>query len=106
MSLLRPMERHGPRVLTPPAPSAGSSAPIPQPCKASSSPLGLSLHDTPGPAPALSALARPCVHGLCAGNYGGYRECHIQPDWLLIYQIDGDHLLLFLSRTGTHSDLF
>lgn len=43
---------------------------------------------------------------LLTGNYGGYRECHIQPDWLLIYQIDGDHLLLFLSRTGTHSDLF
>lgn len=60
MSLLQPMERHGPRVLTPPAPSAGSSAPILHPCKVSSSPLGLSLHDTPGPAPALDALTRPC----------------------------------------------
>ena len=40
------------------------------------------------------------------GNYIGYRECHIQPDWLLIYCVDGDELMLFLSRTGTHSDLF
>lgn len=40
------------------------------------------------------------------GNFGGFRECHIQPDWLLIYQIDGEHLFLFLARTGTHSDLF
>lgn len=40
------------------------------------------------------------------GNYSGFRECHIQPDWLLVYRIDGNELLLFLSRTGTHSDLF
>ena len=40
------------------------------------------------------------------GNYIGYRECHIKPDWLLIYRVDGDELMLFLSRTGTHSDLF
>lgn len=40
------------------------------------------------------------------GDYIGFRECHIQPDWLLIYRIDGDDLILFLSRTGTHSDLF
>lgn len=40
------------------------------------------------------------------GNYCGYRECHIQPDWLLIYKIDGGKLLLTLARTGTHSDLF
>lgn len=40
------------------------------------------------------------------GNYSGFRECHIQPDWLLVYRIDGDDLILFLSRTGTHSDLF
>ena len=40
------------------------------------------------------------------GDYISYRECHIQPDWLLIYRIDGNELLLFLSRTGTHSDLF
>ena len=41
-----------------------------------------------------------------AGNYAGFRECHIQPDWLLVYRIDGEELILFLSRTGTHSDLF
>lgn len=40
------------------------------------------------------------------GNWSGYRECHIQPDWLLIYRIDGNVLVLTLSRTGTHSDLF
>lgn len=40
------------------------------------------------------------------GNYSGFRECHIQPDWLLIYRINNDELFLFLSRTGTHSDLF
>lgn len=40
------------------------------------------------------------------GDYAGFRECHIQPDWLLIYRIDEDELFLFLSRTGTHSDLF
>ena len=40
------------------------------------------------------------------GNYGGHRECHIQPDWLLIYKIEKDILTLTLTRTGTHSDLF
>jgi len=40
------------------------------------------------------------------GDYAGSRECHITPDWLLIYEIDGDTLLLYLMRTGTHSDLF
>jgi mRNA interferase YafQ len=40
------------------------------------------------------------------GNWAGFRECHIQPDWLLIYRIDGDVLVLTLTRTGTHSDLF
>ena len=39
------------------------------------------------------------------GDYAGFRECHIQPDWLLIYFIDGDKLILTASRTGTHSDL-
>ncbi len=39
------------------------------------------------------------------GDYTGFRECHISPDWLLIYRVDGDDLILFLSRTGTHSDL-
>ena len=40
------------------------------------------------------------------GNWAGHRECHIMPDWLLIYQIKNDVLVLELSRTGTHSDLF
>lgn len=40
------------------------------------------------------------------GNYIGCRECHITPDWLLIYKISGNALFLFLTRTGTHSDLF
>lgn len=38
------------------------------------------------------------------GNYSGYWECHIEPDWLLIYRITKKELIL--SRTGTHSDLF
>ena len=40
------------------------------------------------------------------GNYFGFRECHIRPDWLLIYAIDSGKLILTASRTGTHSDLF
>lgn len=40
------------------------------------------------------------------GNYQGCRECHITPDWLLIYEISEDELILYLTRTGTHSDLF
>ena len=40
------------------------------------------------------------------GNYEGCRECHITPDWLLIYEIAGKELILYLTRTGTHSDLF
>lgn len=43
---------------------------------------------------------------LLTGDYGGYRECHITPDWLLVYQVRENELLLFLARTGTHSDLF
>ena len=41
-----------------------------------------------------------------SGNYSGCRECHITPDWLLIYEIDNGELILYLTRTGTHSDLF
>ena len=40
------------------------------------------------------------------GDWIGHRECHIQPDWLLIYRIEGDVLVLTLARTGSHSDLF
>ena len=39
------------------------------------------------------------------GNYAGFRECHIEPDWLLIYLIDGSEMVLTLTRTGSHSDL-
>ena len=42
-------------------------------------------------------------HGL-TGNWAGYQECHILPDWLLIYRVSGEEL--YLVRTGTHSDLF
>ena len=40
------------------------------------------------------------------GDWAGYRECHILPDWLLIYHIEDNILLLTLIRTGSHSDLF
>ncbi len=40
------------------------------------------------------------------GNFEGFRECHIQPDWLLIYIVEKDILTLTLTRTGTHGDLF
>ena len=40
------------------------------------------------------------------GNWVGRRECHILPDWLLIYRIEDEVLVLTLARTGTHSDLF
>lgn len=41
-----------------------------------------------------------------SGKWSGHRECHIQPDWLLIYRIENDVLVLTLARTGIHSDLF
>ena len=41
-----------------------------------------------------------------SGVWEGFRECHIQPDWLLIYIVSDDKLVLTLVRTGTHSDLF
>ncbi|MCI6284306.1 type II toxin-antitoxin system YafQ family toxin [Selenomonas sp.] len=40
------------------------------------------------------------------GDYIGFRECHILPDWLLIYKIEKEFLTLTLTRTGSHSDLF
>ena len=46
-----------------------------------------------------------CDHTL-KGEWKGFRECHIKPDWLLIYLIDKGNLILTLSRTGSHSDLF
>lgn len=44
-------------------------------------------------------------HGL-TGDFNGFRECHIEPDWLLVYRVERDALELFLFRTGTHSDIF
>ncbi len=41
-----------------------------------------------------------------SGDYANCRECHIQPDWLLIYEIAENDLILYLTRTGSHSDLF
>lgn len=41
-----------------------------------------------------------------SGNLNKCRECHITPDWLLIYEINEKELILYLPRTGTHSDLF
>lgn len=41
-----------------------------------------------------------------SGVFSGFRECHIQPDWPLVYRIEKNELELFLFRTGTHSDLF
>ena len=40
------------------------------------------------------------------GKFKGYRECHINPDWLLVYKKYKDELILILAHTGTHSDLF
>ena len=40
------------------------------------------------------------------GEYAGFRECHVEPDWLLIYRIHKKELELFLFRTGSHADLF
>ena len=41
-----------------------------------------------------------------SGNFAGFRECHITPDWLLVYLIEDKTLTLTLTRTGSHSDLF
>ena len=56
---------------------------------ASREPLDLSNHD----------------HNL-SGELSGFRECHIEPNWLLVYRIEENDLILLLMRTGTHSDLF
>jgi addiction module toxin, RelE/StbE family len=41
-----------------------------------------------------------------SGNWIGHRECHITPDWFLVYKVDKDILILLLTGTGRHSDLF
>ena len=40
------------------------------------------------------------------GDFIGFRECHILPDWLLLYFVEGDTITLTLARTGSHSDIF
>ena len=52
------------------------------------------------------ALPFSCKDHALSGDYSNFRECHIKPDWLLIYHIDDEELELFLLRTGTPSDLF
>lgn len=51
-------------------------------------------------------LPQKCHDHQLTGNYKGYRECHINPDWLLIYKKKETIRVVSLSRTGTHSDLF
>lgn len=51
-------------------------------------------------------LPESCKDHELNGRWKGHRECHIQPDWLLIYRIESNILVLTLTRTGTHSDLF
>ena len=51
-------------------------------------------------------LPERCRDHALIGDYDGFRECHIRPDWLLIYEISDSELILYLTRTGTHSDLF
>lgn len=41
-----------------------------------------------------------------SGNYSGFRDCHVEPDWILIYHVEKEQLHLILFRTGTHTDLF
>ncbi|MDR1271506.1 MAG: type II toxin-antitoxin system YafQ family toxin [Clostridiales Family XIII bacterium] len=52
------------------------------------------------------ALPEPYKDHPLKGEYKDFRECHLEPDWLLIYRIDEDRLILFASGTGTHADLF
>ncbi len=50
-------------------------------------------------------LPERCRDHSLSGNYAGFRECHIRPDWLLIYTVDRGKLVLTASRTGTHAEL-
>ena len=51
-------------------------------------------------------LPEKCKDHSLIGNRADHRECHIMPDWFLIYKVEADILILTLTRTGTHSDLF
>jgi mRNA interferase YafQ len=52
------------------------------------------------------ALPEKYMDHALSGNWTAYQECHIQGDWLLLYRIEADVLVLTLARTGTHADLF
>ena len=52
------------------------------------------------------ALPWECHDHALSGDYSGFRECHVQPDWLLVYYFDHEQIILVCSRTGTHSDIF
>ena len=51
-------------------------------------------------------LPERCKDHALIGDYAGFRECHIENDWLLVYAIDQGALVVSLTRTGSHSDLF
>jgi len=51
-------------------------------------------------------LPQKCKDHQLSGNYAGHRECHIEPDWLLVYRVDKNKLILVATATGTHADLF
>lgn len=55
---------------------------------------------------ARNALAPKYRDHALVGSYKDFRECHIQPDWLLIYRVDAEALVLVAVRTGSHADLF
>ena len=52
------------------------------------------------------ALAPKYKDHALSGSYKGFRECHIKPDWLLVYAVDKNILVLALVNTGTHADIF
>jgi mRNA interferase YafQ len=52
------------------------------------------------------SLAPSCREHRLIGEYRGFTECHIDPDWLLVYRIDKENQVIYFVRTGTHSDLF
>ncbi|MBS0654776.1 MAG: type II toxin-antitoxin system YafQ family toxin [Verrucomicrobia bacterium] len=51
-------------------------------------------------------LPQKCVDHLLSGNWKGYRDCHIENDWVLIYKIDKSQKVLLLQRLGSHAELF
>ena len=55
---------------------------------------------------AVKPLPRGCRDHKLVGNWHGRRECHIGPDWLLIYKVEADRGMIIFERTGSHADLF